>query len=59
MPFQFPDSSLTITLGLSFLLAIGSTAMAASSTTKKVIVIFADFSERSGLLFVGKDQGFF
>jgi hypothetical protein len=40
------------------LLAIGSTAMAASAA-KKVSIIFADFSERSGLLFFAKDQGFF
>jgi NitT/TauT family transport system substrate-binding protein len=44
---------------LSLLTAMSSTAMAASSATKKVSIIFADFSERSGLLFVAKDQGFF
>ena len=59
MPFRFYNSSLTITLVLSLLLAMGSTVLAASSATKKVSIIFADFSERSGLLFVAKDQEFF
>src|SRR5918995_3398862 len=58
MPFRFYNFSLPITLGLSLLLAMGSTAIA-SSAAKKVSIIFADFSERSGLLFVAKDQGFF
>jgi ABC-type nitrate/sulfonate/bicarbonate transport system substrate-binding protein len=58
MLFRFHNSRATATLLLSLLLAIGSTAMAASAT-KKVSIIFADFSERSGLLFVAKDQGFF
>jgi hypothetical protein len=37
---------------------MGSTATAATGT-KKVSIIFADFSERSGFLFVAKDQSFF
>jgi ABC-type nitrate/sulfonate/bicarbonate transport system substrate-binding protein len=58
MLFRFHNSRATATLLASLLLAIASTAMAASAT-KKVSIIFADFSERSGLLFVAKDQGFF
>lgn len=55
---SFHNSRLAATLLLSLVLALGSTAMAAS-TPAKVSIIFADFSERSGLLFVAKDQGFF
>jgi ABC-type nitrate/sulfonate/bicarbonate transport system substrate-binding protein len=58
MRFRFHNSILTATLLLLLLLAMGSMAMAATAT-KKVSIIFADFSERSGLLFVAKDQGFF
>jgi ABC-type nitrate/sulfonate/bicarbonate transport system substrate-binding protein len=58
MPFRFHNSKLAATLLLSLVLAFGSTSMAASAA-KKVSIIFADFSERSGLLFVAKDQGFF
>jgi ABC-type nitrate/sulfonate/bicarbonate transport system substrate-binding protein len=58
MLFRFHYSRLTATLLLSLVLALDSTAMAASAA-KKVSIIFADFSERSGLLFVAKDQGFF
>lgn len=48
----------TVTLLLSILVAVPSTALAASAS-KKIGIIFADFSERSGLLFVAKDQRFF
>ena len=58
MLFRFHNSRLAATLLLSLVLALGLTAMAASAA-KKVTIIFADFSERSGLLFVAKDQGFF
>ncbi len=58
MPFRFHNSRLGATLLLLLVLAVGSTAMAASAA-KNVSIIFADFSERSGLLFVAKDQGFF
>jgi ABC-type nitrate/sulfonate/bicarbonate transport system substrate-binding protein len=58
MLFGFPNSRATATLLLSLLPVIGSTAMAAGAT-KEISIIFADFSERSGLLFVAKDQGFF
>src|SRR5687767_437911 len=59
MPFRFHTWSLTITFALSLLPAMGSTTMAASSATNKVSIIFADFSERSALLFVAKDHSFF
>jgi ABC-type nitrate/sulfonate/bicarbonate transport system substrate-binding protein len=58
MPIRFHNSRLGATLLLLLVLAVGSTAMAASAA-KKISIIFADFSERSGLLFVAKDQGFF
>ncbi len=45
-------------LFLSIVLALTSTALAASAN-KKVSIIFADFSERTGLFFVAKDQRFF
>lgn len=45
-------------LFLPIVLALTSTALAASAN-KKVSIIFADFSERTGLFFVAKDQRFF
>ena len=57
MRFRFDNLRLNPAL-LLLLLAMGSTANGRSAT-KKVSTIFADFSERSGLLFIAKDQGFF
>ena len=47
---------------LSIALIIGLTSLSpanAATPTKKVTLVFADFSERAGLLFVAKDQRFF
>ena len=47
---------------LSVALVIGLTSVSfanAATPTKKVTLVFADFSERAGLLFVAKDQRFF
>jgi ABC-type nitrate/sulfonate/bicarbonate transport system substrate-binding protein len=47
---------------LSIALIIGVTSLSpanAATPTKKVTLVFADFSERAGLLFVAKDQRFF
>ena len=45
-------------LGLALLWALNAPATAAVPN-KKVSLVFADFSERMGLLFVAKDQHFF
>ena len=47
-----------IVLGLALLWALNAPATAAVPN-KKVSLVFADFSERAGLLFVAKDQHFF
>ncbi len=47
---------LLITLAIIHLLGFSATAAA---PTKKLSLVFADFSERAGLLFVAKDQRFF
>lgn len=45
---------------VGFLLAILLTPPSMAATpNKRVALVFADFSERSGFLFVAKDQGFF
>lgn len=45
---------------VGFLLAILLTPPSLAATpNKRVALVFADFSERSGFLFVAKDQGFF
>lgn len=45
---------------LVFLLSVfAPPSAAAASLNKKVIIAFADFSERTGLVFVAKDQRFF
>ena len=41
------------------LVAITVTSVVAATPNKKVTIIFADFSERAGLVFVAKDQHFF
>ncbi len=53
--FRFHNSRVTAALLLSLLLPIGSTAMAASAT-KKVSIIFADFSERSGPVAISANE---
>ena len=58
MLFRLHNPTLTATLLLVLVLAMSSTAGAASAA-KKLSIIFADFSERSGLLFVAKYQGIF
>jgi ABC-type nitrate/sulfonate/bicarbonate transport system substrate-binding protein len=45
-------------LGLAVVISISSMALAAAPN-KKVVIIFADFSERAGVFFVAKDQRFF
>jgi ABC-type nitrate/sulfonate/bicarbonate transport system substrate-binding protein len=47
-----------ILIGLAIVVAMNSPALAATAN-KKVVIIFADFSERAGLFFVAKDQRFF
>ncbi len=49
--------ALGICLVFSFLILPRLFAKAATSN-KKIVITFADFSERSGLVFVAKDQGF-
>ncbi|HWH77322.1 MAG TPA: ABC transporter substrate-binding protein, partial [Candidatus Binatus sp.] len=45
-------------IALTVILYLGTFAVAATPT-KKVRILFADFSERMGLFFVAKDQHFF
>jgi NitT/TauT family transport system substrate-binding protein len=47
-------------LCVAMCLIVGEQAFAtAAAASKKITLVFADFSERAGLLFVAKDQGFF
>src|SRR5258706_12238495 len=45
-------------IALTVILCLGAVASAATPT-RRVRVLFADFSERMGLFFVAKDQHFF
>ena len=60
---MMPSSFLLLVLQRSFVaLAIGLSFVSiatAATPAKKVTLVFADFSERAGLLFVAKDQHFF
>jgi len=51
-------SMLKVCLFLSLAVLLAPAAFGAPSA-KKVVITFADFSERTGLLFVAKDQRFF
>src|ERR1700747_2561055 len=48
----------TLSIALMTILSLASTATAATAN-KKLSLVFADFSERAGLLFVAKEQHFF
>lgn len=48
----------TLSIALVTILSLASAA-AAATASKKLSLVFADFSERAGLLFVAKDQHFF
>ena len=49
----------TAWLGIVALLLSINAAVHAAAANKKIVVIFADFSERMGLFFVAKDQRLF
>jgi ABC-type nitrate/sulfonate/bicarbonate transport system substrate-binding protein len=41
------------------LVLIATSIASAATASRKITLVFADFSERAGLLFVAKDQRFF